>query len=87
MSNSIRTVAANARQAEAAVQQATHTVEAGDAAMNQTVDRILALRETVAETSNKLKRFGESSQKLSQVVKLNSTERLPNQLAGGEGFD
>ncbi len=70
MSNSIRAVAANAEQAEAAVQQATQTVSEGDAAMDRTVEGILAIRETVAETSKKVKRLGESSQKISKVVNL-----------------
>jgi methyl-accepting chemotaxis protein PixJ len=70
MTNSIRVVAANASQAEAAVQRATDTVQEGDSAMNRTVDGILAIRETVAETSKKVKRLGESSQKISKVVNL-----------------
>jgi methyl-accepting chemotaxis protein PixJ len=73
MSKSIRAVAANAEQAEAAVQQANQTVKAGDAAMNRTVDGILVIRETVAETSKKVKRLGESSQKISKVVNLIGT--------------
>ncbi len=73
MSTSIRAVAANAEQAEAAVQQATQIVKEGDAAMNRTVDGILAIRETVAETSKKVKRLGESSQKISKVVNLIGT--------------
>jgi methyl-accepting chemotaxis protein len=55
------------------VQQATQTVEEGDAAMNRTVDGILAIRETVAETAKKVKHLGESSQKISTVVNLIST--------------
>jgi methyl-accepting chemotaxis protein len=70
MSASIRAVATNASQAEAAVKRATDTVQEGDSAMNRTVDGILAIRETVAETSKKVKRLGESSQKISQVVNL-----------------
>ena len=70
MSHSIRAVAANASQAEAAVKQASQTVEAGDAAMNRTVEGILAIRETVASTTKKVKRLGESSQKISKVVNL-----------------
>ncbi|MBD2005948.1 MULTISPECIES: GAF domain-containing protein [Cyanophyceae] len=73
MSSSIRAVAANAEQAEAAVQQATQIVKEGDAAMNRTVNGILAIRETVAETSKKVKRLGESSQKISKVVNLIGT--------------
>jgi methyl-accepting chemotaxis protein len=73
MSDSIRAVAANAEQAEIKVQQAAKTVEEGDAAMNRTVDGIMAIRETVAETSKKVKRLGESSQKISKVVNLIGT--------------
>ncbi|MBW4638284.1 MAG: HAMP domain-containing protein [Gloeocapsa sp. UFS-A4-WI-NPMV-4B04] len=73
MSNSIRAVATNAEQAETAVQLSTQTVEAGDAAMNRTVKGIGAIRDTVAETSIKVKRLGESSQKISKVVKLISS--------------
>jgi len=73
MANSIRAVAASAEQAEAAVQQASQTVAEGDTAMNRTVDGILAIRETVAQTSKKVKRLGESSQKISKVVNLIST--------------
>jgi len=70
MTTSIRAVASNASQAEAAVKRATDTVQEGDSAMNRTVDGILAIRETVAETSKKVKRLGESSQKISKVVNL-----------------
>jgi methyl-accepting chemotaxis protein len=41
--------------------------------MNRTVDGILAIRETVAETAKKVKHLGESSQKISTVVNLIST--------------
>jgi len=73
MAQSVRLVASNAEQALAAVQQAAQTVEEGDVAMNRTVDGILAIRETVAETAKKVKHLGESSQKISTVVSLIST--------------
>jgi twitching motility protein PilJ/methyl-accepting chemotaxis protein PixJ len=73
MAQSVRLVAANAELAEAAVQQAAQTVQEGDVAMNRTVDGILAIRETVAETAKKVKHLGESSQKISTVVNLIST--------------
>jgi methyl-accepting chemotaxis protein len=41
--------------------------------MNRTVDGILSIRETVAETAKKVKHLGESSQKISTVVNLIST--------------
>jgi methyl-accepting chemotaxis protein PixJ len=70
MSKSIREVATSAQQAEIAVKKAAQTVQAGDSAMNRTVDGILAIRETVVETSQKVKRLGESTQKISKVVGL-----------------
>lgn len=70
MTQSIREVTANAKQAEMAAQQASQTVLAGDKAMNRTVDGILAIRETVSETAEKVKRLGESTQKISKVVNL-----------------
>ncbi|MEB3338925.1 MAG: methyl-accepting chemotaxis protein [Leptolyngbyaceae bacterium] len=73
MSQSIRLVATNAEQAEAAAQESAQAVKEGDDAMNRTVSGILAIRETVAETSKKVKRLGESSQKISKVVNLISS--------------
>ena len=73
MGESVRFVATSAEQAEVAVREATQTVQEGDTAMNRTVDGILAIRETVAETAKKVKRLGESSQKISTVVNLIST--------------
>jgi twitching motility protein PilJ/methyl-accepting chemotaxis protein PixJ len=73
MAESVRQVAANAQLAETAVQQAAQTVQEGDRAMNRTVDGILTIRETVAETAKKVKHLGESSQKISTVVNLIST--------------
>jgi methyl-accepting chemotaxis protein PixJ len=70
MSVSIQDVAENASQASAIAEDAYSTVEAGSNAMEQTVDSILSLRATVGETAKKMKRLGESSQKISQVVAL-----------------
>jgi methyl-accepting chemotaxis protein len=73
MSQSTRTVTASAQAAEGLVRQSTITLKEGDNAMNLTVDGILAIRSTVAETSKKVKRLGESSQKISKVVNLISS--------------
>ncbi len=73
MATSIKAVAANAEEAEDAVRQATETVKAGDQAMDRTVEGFKAIRETVAETAKKVKRLGESSQKISKVVNLISS--------------
>jgi methyl-accepting chemotaxis protein PixJ len=70
MVESIQGVADRAQKAEDQVLQATATLKAGDDAMNRTVVGISAIRETVSETSKKVKRLGEASQKISKVVSL-----------------
>lgn len=70
MSTSIEDVASNAGKAALISDQAYSTVQEGSDAMDQTVDSILNLRSTVGETAKKIKRLGESSQKISQVVSL-----------------
>jgi methyl-accepting chemotaxis protein PixJ len=67
---SVQGVAQRAVEAERGVQQANQTILAGDQAMNRTVEGILTIRETVAETAKKVKRLGEASQKISKVVNL-----------------
>jgi methyl-accepting chemotaxis protein PixJ len=80
MVNSTKAVGSSAQQVEVAVQQANQTVRQGDAAMNRTVDGILDIRETVAETSKRLKRLSESTQKVSRVVNLISNFTTQTQL-------
>jgi methyl-accepting chemotaxis protein PixJ len=70
MVDSTRSVADSAKQVEVAVQQANKVVQSGNQAMNLTVGGIQQIRDTVAETSKKIKRLGESSQKISKVVSL-----------------
>ena len=73
MAQSITEVANNAQVAEQAVAEQNVTVAQGDTAMDRTVEGITVIRETVAETAKKVKRLGESSQKISQVVNLISS--------------
>jgi methyl-accepting chemotaxis protein len=70
IAGSIKAVASNAAAAEIAVRQAAETVKAGDDAMNRTVEGFQGIRETVAQTAKKVKRLGESSQKISKVVNV-----------------
>ncbi|WP_083885700.1 methyl-accepting chemotaxis protein [Synechococcus sp. PCC 7336] len=70
MTMSARVVAESAEKAEQTVQQTAQTVQAGDEAMNRTVDGFMAIRETVADATKKVKRLGEASQKISKVVSL-----------------
>ncbi len=73
MSGSIELVVNNALIAESAVMESAQLVQAGDTAMNLAVEGILTIRNTVAETAKKVKRLGESSQKISKVVNLISS--------------
>jgi methyl-accepting chemotaxis protein len=70
MSNSIQTVATNANQASTIAKSAYIVAQEGTDAMVQTVDSILRLRTTIGDSAKKMKRLGESSQKISQVVTL-----------------
>lgn len=70
MTVSIQSVAQSASQAAAVARTASTAVEEGGVAMDRTVDSILSLRETVAETAKKVKRLGASSQEISKVVSL-----------------
>lgn len=70
MTRSIQEVASNASQAAEVARKASSTAEVGGVAMDRTVENIFTLRETVAETAKKVKRLGESSQKISKVASL-----------------
>ncbi len=63
----------NAQKVEVAIKQANQTVLTGDQAMNNTVDSITSIRETVADAGKRVKRLSDSSQKISKVVSLISS--------------
>ncbi|MDJ0680096.1 MAG: methyl-accepting chemotaxis protein [Xenococcaceae cyanobacterium MO_167.B52] len=68
MSQSIQEVAENAKQAEQIADDTFNTVLNSSDNIDLTVDSILELRTTVGKTAKKMKRLGESAQKISQVV-------------------
>jgi methyl-accepting chemotaxis protein PixJ len=70
VTDSIRSVSADARQAATVATSAASTAEVGGQAMDRTVQSIIQLRETIAETAKKVKRLGESSQQISKVTGL-----------------
>jgi methyl-accepting chemotaxis protein PixJ len=70
MSKSSQGVAVRAKTATEQVQIASQVVQAGDAAMNRTVSSISLMQSTVSDATKKVKQLGESSQKISKVVKL-----------------
>jgi twitching motility protein PilJ len=70
MTLSIQAVADSTRTAAVVARTASTTAEAGEAAIDRTVQSILDLGSTVSQTALKVKRLGESSQQISQVVFL-----------------
>jgi methyl-accepting chemotaxis protein len=70
MTESIQAVAANAQQAASVARIASASAEAGGSAMEHTVHNILTLRQTIGDTAKQVKRLGESSQEIAQVVAL-----------------
>ena len=70
MSESIQAVAENAGKAEKIVDDTYNTIVYSTDNMDLTVDSILNLRTTVGETAKKMKRLGESSEKISQALSL-----------------
>ena len=68
MSQSIQAVAESANQAEQIANDTYNSVLNNTKDMDLTVDSIINLRTTVGETAKKMKRLGESSQKISQAV-------------------
>ncbi len=66
----IQTVADDARQLSEIAYTSSDTAATTQAAIDNTVENILNLQQTVIEKVNKVKRLGESSQKISFVVSL-----------------
>lgn len=73
MTDSIQRVAESAREAEDVARTASETALKGGEAVERTVAGILQIRETVAETTRKVKRLAESSQEIAKIVALIST--------------
>ena len=70
MSQSIQAVAQNANQVEQIVDDTYNTVVESTEDMDSTEENVLKLRTTINETTRKMKRLQESSQKISQAVSL-----------------
>jgi twitching motility protein PilJ len=68
MTASIKRVAESARESEEVARTASATALKGGEAVERTVAGILEIRETVAESTRKVKRLAESSQQISQIV-------------------
>ncbi|HEU5438757.1 MAG TPA: HAMP domain-containing methyl-accepting chemotaxis protein [Ktedonobacterales bacterium] len=62
--------ASNALAAAEAARDALHNAEGGQQAVVQTIDGMVHIRENVQETSKKIKRLGERSQEVGEIVRL-----------------
>lgn len=88
MTQSMKAVAESAEKAALIANHAAHTATKSGHAMDLTVQNILSLRETVGETTKKVKRLGESSQQISRVVSLiNQIAIQTNLLAINAGIE
>ncbi len=70
MTDAIQRVAESAREAESVALSASATAKKGGEAVERTVAGILEIRQTVAQTTRKVKRLAESSQEISKIVAL-----------------
>lgn len=70
MTESIQRVADNAKEAESVARSASETALKGGEAVDSTVSGILQIRQTVAESTRKVKRLAESSQEISKIVSV-----------------
>jgi twitching motility protein PilJ len=70
MTASIKRVAESARESEEVARTASATALRGGEAVERTVAGIQEIRETVAESTRKVKRLAESSQQISQIVSV-----------------
>ncbi|WP_233258391.1 methyl-accepting chemotaxis protein [[Phormidium] sp. ETS-05] len=70
MTDAIQRVAESAKEAEDVARSASEIALRGGEKVEQTVAGILEVRETVAETTRKVKRLAESSQEISKIVAL-----------------
>ncbi|NJM97057.1 MAG: GAF domain-containing protein [Phormidesmis sp. RL_2_1] len=66
----IQQIVEHAQSAQIKVQQADQIFQAGDQAMDRTVDAIALLQTKVDDTAQQIKRLGEASQNISRVVNL-----------------
>ncbi|HEY9703620.1 MAG TPA: methyl-accepting chemotaxis protein, partial [Allocoleopsis sp.] len=70
MTDSIQRVAESASEAEKVARSASATALKGGEAVGRTVEGILQIRETVSETTRKVKRLAEAAQDIGKIVAL-----------------
>jgi methyl-accepting chemotaxis protein len=66
----IQNVARNAQLSVEAAQDALHNADAGQQAVRQSIDGMVLIRENVQDTSKKIKRLGERSNEIGEIVRI-----------------
>ncbi|HXZ04613.1 MAG TPA: methyl-accepting chemotaxis protein [Ktedonobacteraceae bacterium] len=66
----IQNVARNAQLSAEAAQDALHNADAGQQSVRQSIDGMIVIRENVQETSKKIKRLGERSNEIGEIVRI-----------------
>jgi len=70
MARSIQEVSSNAAQSAQVARKSISTAEQGAAAVKHTIEGMNGLREQIQETAKRIKRLGESSQEIGEIVNL-----------------
>jgi hypothetical protein len=70
LANFIQNVARNAQSSVEAAQDALKNAATGQLAVRQTVEGMMLIRENVQETSKKIKRLGERSNEIGEIVRI-----------------
>jgi methyl-accepting chemotaxis protein len=70
LANFVQLSARNALTATESAQEALRNAQAGQQAVVQTIDGMVHIRENVQETSKRIKRLGERSQEVGEIVRL-----------------
>ncbi len=70
ISESIRRVTENAETSSKVAQQSVEIADKGSIAVRRTIEGMASIRETIQETSKRIKRLGESSQEIGNIVGL-----------------
>src|SRR5436305_2001776 len=66
----IQNVARNAQLSAEAAQEALRNANTGEVAVRQTIDGMMLIRENVQETAKKIKRLGERSNEIGEIVRI-----------------
>ena len=66
----IQNVARNAQSSAEAAQEALHNANSGQQAVRQTIEGMMLIRENVQETAKKIKRLGERSNEIGEIVRI-----------------